>query len=63
MIGCRVLGHCSDQTQVALGLITNTAFTDFRSGAASAAAVLLFIVILAIAVIRQLLERHHERTA
>ncbi len=44
-------------TQVALGLVTGTAFTDNRIGAASAASVLLFIVIVAIAVIRQLLER------
>jgi len=56
-------GGPGTSTQVALGLITNTAFTDFRSGAASAAAVLLFIVILAIAIIRQLLERNQERTA
>jgi len=48
-------------TQVALGLVTNTAFTDFRAGAASAAAVLLFIVILVIAALRQLTERS-ERT-
>ncbi|WP_298802302.1 carbohydrate ABC transporter permease [uncultured Pseudokineococcus sp.] len=44
-------------TQVALGLITNTAFTDYRVGAASAASVLLFIVIVVIAVARQLLDR------
>jgi len=56
-------GGPGTSTQVALGLITNTAFTDFRSGAASAAAVLLFIVILVIAIVRQLLERNHERTA
>nr|WP_240895545.1 sugar ABC transporter permease [Kineococcus siccus] len=56
-------GGPGTSTQVALGLITNTAFTDFRSGAASAASVLLFIVILAIAIIRQLLERNQERTA
>jgi multiple sugar transport system permease protein len=47
-------------TQVALGLVTGTAFTDNRIGAASAASVLLFIVIVAIAVIRQLLERPKE---
>ncbi|WP_375389534.1 carbohydrate ABC transporter permease [uncultured Amnibacterium sp.] len=47
-------------TQVALGLVTGTAFTDNRIGAASAASVLLFIVILAIAVIRQLLDRRKE---
>jgi multiple sugar transport system permease protein len=43
-------------TQVALGLITGTGFTDNRIGAASAASVLLFILIVAIAVIRQLVE-------
>jgi multiple sugar transport system permease protein len=48
-------------TQVALGLITNTGFTDNRIGAASAASVLLFIVILAIAVIRQLVDRAAAR--
>jgi multiple sugar transport system permease protein len=56
-------GGPGTSTQTAIGLITNTAFTDFRSGAASAAAVLLFIVILAIAAIRQLIERNQERTA
>jgi multiple sugar transport system permease protein len=48
-------------TQVALGLITNTGFTDNRLGAASAASVLLFIVIIAIAVIRQLIDRSAAR--
>ena len=48
-------------TQVALGLITGTAFTDNRIGAASAASVLLFIVIIAIAVIRQLIDRRAAR--
>lgn len=48
-------------TQVALGLITNTAFTDDRVGAASAASVLLFILIVAVAVIRQLLDRSAAR--
>jgi multiple sugar transport system permease protein len=47
-------------TQVALGLVTGTAFTDNRIGAASAAAMLLFIVIVAIAVIRQLTDRPKE---
>ena len=56
-------GGPGTSTQVAIGLITNTAFTDFRVGAASAASVLLFIVILAIALIRQLMERNAERTA
>ena len=50
-------------TQVLLGLVTNTAFTDYRIGAASAASVLLFIVILIITVIRQLIERAQERRA
>jgi multiple sugar transport system permease protein len=44
-------------TQVSLQLITNTAFTDNRLGAASAASVLLFIVIIVIAIIRQLTDR------
>jgi multiple sugar transport system permease protein len=44
-------------TQVTLGLVTNIGFTDNRLGAASAASVLLFIVIVAIAVIRQVAER------
>jgi multiple sugar transport system permease protein len=47
-------------TQVALGLVTGTAFTDNRIGAASAASMLLFIVIVAIAVIRQLTDRPKE---
>src|ERR1700712_1398070 len=51
-------GGPGTSTQVALGLVTNTAFTDNRIGAASAASVLLFIVIVAIAVVRQLLERN-----
>lgn len=48
-------------TQVTLQLITGTAFTDNRLGAASAASVLLFIVIIAIAVIRQLTDRAAAR--
>ncbi|WP_155865208.1 carbohydrate ABC transporter permease [Gryllotalpicola ginsengisoli] len=48
-------------TQVALGLITGTAFTDDRVGAASAASVLLFIVIVAVAVVRQLFDRSAAR--
>lgn len=55
-------GGPGNSTQVALGLVTNTAFTDFRAGAASAASVLLFIVIIVIAALRQLTERS-ERTA
>ena len=48
-------------TQVSLQLITGTAFTDNRVGAASAASVLLFIVIVAVAVIRQLFDRSAAR--
>jgi multiple sugar transport system permease protein len=47
-------------TQVALGLVTGAAFTDNRIGAASAASVILFVVIVAIAVIRQLTDRTKE---
>jgi multiple sugar transport system permease protein len=47
-------------TQVALQLITNTAFTDNRVGAGAAAAPILFIVLGANAVIRQLTDRQKE---
>ena len=50
-------------TQVVLTLVANTGFTDNRIGAASAASVLLFVVIIAIAVGRQLIERRQERRA
>lgn len=50
-------------TQVALGLITSTGFTDNRLGAASAASVLLFIVIIVIAIARQLFDRPSRRSA
>jgi multiple sugar transport system permease protein len=48
-------------TQVALTLITGTAFTDNRIGAGSAASVLLFIVIIVIAVVRQIIDRSLAR--
>ena len=48
-------------TQVSLQLITGTAFTDNRLGAGSAASVLLFIVIIVIAIIRQLVDRAAAR--
>jgi multiple sugar transport system permease protein len=48
-------------TQVVLGLVTTTAFTDYRVGAASAASVLLFIVILVITLVRPLIERREQR--
>ncbi len=53
-------GGPGTSTQVALGLVTGTAFTDNRIGAASAASTLLFIVIVVIAVIRQLTDRPKE---
>jgi multiple sugar transport system permease protein len=48
-------------TQVLLGLVTTTAFTDYRIGAASAASVLLFIVILLVTLLRQIVERIQQR--
>jgi multiple sugar transport system permease protein len=48
-------------TRVLLLLVTDTAFTDYRVGAASAASVLLFIVILLVTVIRQVVQRVQER--
>jgi multiple sugar transport system permease protein len=56
-------GGPGTSTQVLLQLVTNTAFTDYRVGAASAASVLLFIVILLVTVIRQLVQRAQERRA
>lgn len=50
-------------TQVALSLVTNVGFTDNRLGAASAASVLLLIVIVAIALIRQYVDRAATRKA
>jgi multiple sugar transport system permease protein len=50
-------------TQVALSLVTNVGFTDNRLGAASAASVLLLIVIVAIALIRQYIDRAATRKA
>ncbi|WP_433169169.1 carbohydrate ABC transporter permease [Kribbella sp. CA-247076] len=48
-------------TQVLLGLVTTTAFTDYRVGAASAASVLLFLIILVITLIRPLIDRFQRR--
>jgi multiple sugar transport system permease protein len=56
-------GGPGTSTQVLLGLVTNTAFTDYRVGAASAASVLLFVVILLVTLVRQLIERAQERRA
>jgi multiple sugar transport system permease protein len=50
-------------TNVALTFITGTAFTDNRVGAGSAASVLLFVVIVAIAIVRQMFDRNQERKA
>ena len=56
-------GGPGTSTQVLLGLVTNTAFTDYRVGAGSAASVLLFIVIMGVALLRQLIERWQQRRA
>ena len=56
-------GGPGTSTQVLLTLVANTAFTDYRVGAASAASVLLFIVVLLVTVIRQLVQRAQERRA
>jgi multiple sugar transport system permease protein len=55
-------GGPGTSTQVVLQLVTNTAFTDYRVGAASAASVLLFVVILLVTVVRQLVSRAQERS-
>lgn len=49
-------------TQVALQLITSTGFTDDRLGAASAASVLLFILIIIIAIAREVAGRASRRS-
>jgi multiple sugar transport system permease protein len=54
-------GGPGTSTQVTLGLVANTAFTDYRVGAASAASVLLFIVIVLVTLTRQLVERAQQR--
>ena len=56
-------GGPGTSTQVLLGLIANTAFTDYRVGAGSAASVLLFIVIVIVTIVRQLVERAQNRRA
>lgn len=53
-------GGPGTSTQVVLGLVTQTAFTDYRVGAASAASVLLFVVIVVIALVRQMTVRTEE---
>lgn len=54
-------GGPGNSTEVALGLITSTAFTDNRIGAASAASVLLFIVIIVIAIAQQIVDRANAK--
>ncbi len=54
-------GGPGTSSQVLLGLITGTAFTDYRVGAASAASVLMFILIVIVLIIRQLAERALSR--
>ena len=56
-------GGPGTSTETALVFITKTGFTDFRIGAAAAASFLLFVVIVAIAVIRQLAERAQQKGA
>ncbi|MBA8794171.1 multiple sugar transport system permease protein [Friedmanniella endophytica] len=56
-------GGPGTSSQVVLGLVTDTAFTNYRVGAGSAASVLLLIVILIVTGIRQLIERAQNRRA
>ncbi|MEO7058194.1 MAG: sugar ABC transporter permease [Lapillicoccus sp.] len=56
-------GGPGQATQVSLGFITGVGFTDNRIGAASAASVLLFIVIMLIAAARQGLSRIQDARA
>ncbi|WP_369069796.1 carbohydrate ABC transporter permease [Kineococcus terrestris] len=56
-------GGPGTSTQTALLLITRTGFTDYRIGAAAAASALLFVVIVAIAVVRQLVDRAQQKEA
>ena len=48
-------------TQVLLGLVATTAFTDYRVGAASTASVLLFLIIILVTLGRQFIERVQQR--
>lgn len=54
-------GGPGTSSQVVLTLVADTAFTNYRVGAGSAASVLLLIVILAVTVVRQLVERAQQR--
>jgi multiple sugar transport system permease protein len=54
-------GGPGTSSQVVLTLVADTAFTNYRVGAGSAASVLLLIVILAVTIVRQLVERAQQR--
>jgi multiple sugar transport system permease protein len=54
-------GGPGTSSQVVLGLVADTAFTNYRVGAGSAASVLLLIVILLVTGGRQLVERAQQR--
>lgn len=56
-------GGPGTSSQVVLGLVTDTAFTNYRVGAGSAASVLLLIVILVVTGLRQIVERIQSRRA
>ncbi len=56
-------GGPGTSTQVALGFIANTSFTDFRVGAASAASVIFFVLILIVGALYQLYNRRQNRMA
>jgi multiple sugar transport system permease protein len=54
-------GGPGTSSQVVLTLVADTAFTNYRVGAGSAASVLLLVVILAVTIVRQLVERRQQR--
>jgi multiple sugar transport system permease protein len=54
-------GGPGQSTRVLLLLVTDTAFTDYRVGAASAASVLLFVLILLVTLVRQVVQRVQDR--
>jgi len=56
-------GGPGTSTETALVFITKTGFTDYRIGAAAAASFVLFVVILVIALARQLIERAQQKGA
>ncbi|GAB3468599.1 sugar ABC transporter permease [Kineococcus endophyticus] len=56
-------GGPGTSTETALVFITKTGFTDYRIGAAAAASFVLFVVILVIALVRQLVERAQQKGA